>query len=350
MSQLVERQVSGIRLPAGMVVAGMRRRTAAWILDRIFVGLLGIVPAIFAFVAGGVWFNQQALDQIDPGAAYPFAAVTAPLFGVQMGPLVVAAVLYLAIAAAYEAGCWMAFAGTPGQRMLGLQVSNVDRGKRLTFDEAMIRWLALDGLATIIGTILLISTVKAASAVPAREWLDVNYINAGASPFGSLSGFSSLTLWGSLLWAILLLSSSGRRPDHRGLHDQMAASVVFEKVRVAPPMYWAVPPGWQNQGGWTPAGGPYPWYPPQGGPYQPPIGSAPYPGQPGNPNASQSPQPPSAGSDAETSPPGSQAAAPPTAGPAPDAPPAAPAAPPPAVPPASPPELPPELPPSSAAS
>jgi hypothetical protein len=315
LSEWANSQTNGVQLPQGLAVASMRRRTGAYLLDRIFSGLLGIFPVVFAVVAGGVTFNQQALDQVNPDGAYPFANVTVPLVNVQMGPLVVAAALYLAILAAYEAGCWMAFAGTPGQRMLGLRVYDVNGGRRLTFDAAMVRWLALDGLITCIGTILLVSMIKSASAVPGRDWLDVTRVGAGSNPFGNVSEFSGLASWASLLWSIVLLSSSGRRPDHRGFHDRWSGSIVVAMVRTAPPMYWPVPPGWQGPGGYPPgwqgpggyppAGYPPGVYPPQGGPsgpyppqsgpggayppYWPPAGPTGYPGYPGYPNTPQNP-------------------------------------------------------------
>jgi hypothetical protein len=262
-------QAAGVRLPNGIAVAGMGRRTGAYFLDGIFAGLLLLIPTIIALAMGAVSLNQRALDQIDIEAHEPFANVTAPILNVQTGPLIFAAVAYVAIYLIYHVGCWVAFAGSPGQRMLGLWVADLETGNNLTVAAAITRWLALYGLSVLLGGFALVLSVQSLSTIPGRE------LFGGRNTFGGMNLFSTLISWAGTIWSIVLLVSAGSRPDHRGFHDRWSGSIVVGKAQLVPAPYWPV------QGGWQVPGGPAGPYPPQGMPYWPPQGVPPYPGYPG---------------------------------------------------------------------
>jgi len=167
---------SPLSSPAEYRFAGMGRRVGAWILDSLLSGLISAIAFVFAIVTGAVGLNQQALDQLSQvprGAPDPFAGVTAPLLTVHTGPLVATVILLIAISAAYFAGSWMLFGGTPCQRALGLRVVDVTDGEKLSFDAALIRWLLLSGIAGILTGVLAVVVLNWIATTPTNQWLSV---------------------------------------------------------------------------------------------------------------------------------------------------------------------------------
>ena len=263
----------GVQLPPGLYVAGMGRRVGAWILDSLLSGFLTIIPVVLAIVTGAVGLNQQALDQLrqaDPEAFQPFSSVTAPLFNVNTGPLILAVVVYVVLHVAYYAGCWVKFGGTPCQRGLGLRVANVKTGENLGIGSALIRWAVLEGIATCISAVFIVLVFDSLAKTPTNEWLGYSAYGSafGTGAFGGFTLMSNLVSWGSSLWLIVLIVSAGTHSAHRGLHDRLVGSIVVGPAPLAPswPAYQYPPQGWP--------GYPYPpsapGYPPQGGPAYPP--------------------------------------------------------------------------------
>lgn len=295
-------------MPGGYQVAGMGRRVGAWILDRLLAGFLGIIPVVFALATGAVTLNQQAVDQIDwsvRGTTNPFVDVTAPLINVHMGPLILAAVVYLALTCLYYAGSWMGMGGTPCQRGLGLRVTDASSGGNLSFDAALLRWALLEGLATAFGALLLILVLDYLAKTPMNQYLGTYTYGAAfrTNSFGSLNVLSSVLSGLSSLWLIVLIVSAGRNPARRGLHDRIVGSIVLASAQVPPtarPGYsYPLPnwPGYQPQGqgyppppppeysqgypppnwpGYTPQ--PWPGYPPGSTPTPPPAAPEQLPG------------------------------------------------------------------------
>ena len=308
-------QGPGVQLPAGVQVAGMGRRVGAWILDRILAGFLALIPVILAIVMGAVTLNDQALEQlrnIDPEAYRPFDGVTAPLFNVSVGPLVFAAVLYVALNAAYYAGCWVKFGGTPCQQGLRLHVADVSNGRNLSMGSSLLRWAVLEGIATCVGALFVVLFFDAAAKTPTNQWLGSSYYTStfGSGSFGSIALISSIVSWGSLLWFVVLIVSAGTHPANRGLHDRLVGSIVVSPVQAAPswPGYAYPPQGAPN---WPPQGGPgyqsppqgWPGYPPQTPGYPPQQGWPGYPPQgtpPAQPMPPAPPDGPASGSQNET--------------------------------------------------
>jgi len=302
----------GVQLPPGVEVAGMGRRVGAWILDRILVGFLGVIPVILAIVTGAVGFNQQALDQlrdVDPEAYQPFANVTAPMFNVNMSLLIVAAAVYVLINALYFVGGWVRFGGSPCQRGLGLWALDVETGSNLTVATAIARWALLEGLAVVIGAVFLVQLMDVLARTPTNEWLGGGYYGSvfGPGSFGSIALISTLVSWGSTIWLIVLIISAGTNPARRGLHDRLVGSIVVAPARRPTPVWPAYPyppqgtPVWPAPG--TPGAPgspgyqyPQPWpsYPTQGPPRPPqgqPYPPQPWPGYPPQPWPGYPPQP-----------------------------------------------------------
>ena len=264
----------------GYVVAGMPGRVGAWILDGLLVGLLSLVPVVIALVSGAVTLNQQALDQIgqiQPDTAQPFSSVTVPIISVNFGLLVAAAAVFIAIHVLYYAWGWIEFGGTLAQRALKLRVADNASGANLSVDQALMRWLLLEGISTITGAVFLILFLNAAATTPLNQLfgLDTNIGTSGYRSFG-VTIVSDIVSWGSSLWLIVLAISAGASSVHRGLHDRMVGSIV---VRPAPAYA-----GWSGYGYPTQAMpyGPskqWPGYPPQSNyPTAPGSAPRPYPG------------------------------------------------------------------------
>src|SRR4029079_14651061 len=63
-------------------------------------------------------------------------------------------VLTVAVSALYFIGFWSGGRrGTPGQRMLSIQVGNAFDGRPLTMDQAIRRWLGLGDVITLLGVL-----------------------------------------------------------------------------------------------------------------------------------------------------------------------------------------------------
>jgi hypothetical protein len=283
----------------------MPGRVGAWLLDGILVGLLSLIPVIFAFLSGAVTLNGQALDQlsqIEPGTYQPFALVTVAIVHVNIGVLVVAVGVYVVLHLVYFAGSWVRMGGTPAQRALKIRVADDASGANLSVDQALLRWLLLEGISTIAGGVVLILFLNIAATTPMNQ-LFGDRGGFGAFGYGSagVTIVSDVVSWGSTLWLIVLVVSAGASSLHRGLHDRISGSVVLKPAPAYPSWsgYGATPPGagyWPTQGGPGFYGSPQPWpgYPPQSsyppGPSQAP---SPYPGYgAGAPPAVAPPAPP----------------------------------------------------------
>ena len=305
----------GINLPAGIQVATMGSRIAAWFLDGIIAGLLMIVPVIGAIATGAVGLNQAALDQVETYSRRPFDAVTAPLFHVDIGLLALWAGIFVAINGFYYAASWVSAGGTPAQRVLKVRVVNLASGSHLSIANALLRWIVLQGLATASSMAALLLILDYLAKTPTNQWLGVS--SYGNSTFYFTFGGiqTSLVSWAGSVWALVLLATAATNPARRGLHDWLSGSVVVSPVEQprfwpAYPAYPAYPyppqanPYWPATGGPTPPGYPGYSYPPQA-PNWPPQGSPGYPYPYPYPYSQQPPvpAPPPAGPPAPPTPP-----------------------------------------------
>jgi uncharacterized RDD family membrane protein YckC len=292
-----------VKIPEGMEIASMGRRIGAFILDYIFLSIVaGILGFVVVVASGAVSLNQQAIDQIDRNAANnPFAGVTAPLLDVDMGRLVIVACMYVGLMALYFIGPWIAWGGSPGQKLLGLRVADASDGGNLRLDRALVRWFVMVGVAEIVGALSLIFMLDWIAKTPTSDWLSQSSYGAQAS-FGP-GGGSTLLQYLPLLWMVLLVVVTGiDKPMKRGWHDKVAGSIVLGPVQYSAyaqyPGYGAAPawppqqagtppqaPGWPPQPAGTPPQAP--GYPPSAYP-----GYGGYPGYPGYPPQAQPPAPP----------------------------------------------------------
>jgi uncharacterized RDD family membrane protein YckC len=260
----------GQLLPQSYGPAGMGRRVGAWLLDGFLVGLLAIIPLILGLVLGAVSFNRQALDQlmqIDPSTTdNPFALVTAPFLSVNVPALIVALAVYIGIHVAYFAGGWIRLGGTPAQRILGLRVADTVSGENLSIDQALLRWVVLTGISTVVSAIFAVVLFNTFATTPMNQLVGTGATGTALARFGALKNvnlISNLVSLGNGIWMLVMLISAGAHPLHRGLHDRIVGSIVLRPVTSYP--------AWPGYG-----------YPPQAGPYGPGGGQG-WPGYPPTP-------------------------------------------------------------------
>ncbi len=176
--------------PAGLYYADVPNRSIAYIIDAI---ILGIVNLIVGAVLAGIGLNAFSVD-------LNATTITGLL---SYNPIVglIQAVIFAAISGAYFIYTWTAMRGSPGQKVLGMQVGNAADGKTLTTDQAIKRWLALGAPFGI------------------------------AQALNPLPGLGILIGLAAFVWFIALLVTTAQSPTKQGLHDQYAGTVVVKAAR-----------------------------------------------------------------------------------------------------------------------
>ena len=199
-------------LPLAAPIAPLGRRSAAYLVDSLIIGV--------AYLVLGILFDS---------IFGPLVAATADgqaLVVVAVNPLRVALELTatLVVDALYFAGCWSRWGATPGQRVLRIRVlleraagpagtgpagagsaaagSAHDTPVALPLEAAWRRWAVLAGLPIATGSL------AGSGAIDVSVLTVVN----GA-------------------WFLLLLASTAADPLRRGLHDRVAGTIVVPVQR-----------------------------------------------------------------------------------------------------------------------
>ena len=174
---------------AGFVYADVPNRAIAYIIDAIILFVINVVISIIV----GTFLPSVT---IDPDATNIFAAVR-----VNPAAVIVTALIGLVINGIYFVYTWTRMRGSPGQKLLGMQVGNAADGATLTQDQAIKRWIFL------------------------------------GAPFGLASALNPLPAIGLLIglaglaYFIYLLISTAQSPTKQGFHDQQASTVVVKAAR-----------------------------------------------------------------------------------------------------------------------
>jgi hypothetical protein len=105
-----------------------------------------------------------------------------------------------AVAGAYFVGSWLAWGGTPAQRLVRARVERADGGGRLALGSAIKRWLLLGAPFGLVSTLLL-----------PLPWLGAILVVVIA------------------LWHLVLLVTTARDRRKRGLHDRLSGSIVLRR-------------------------------------------------------------------------------------------------------------------------
>ena len=176
---------------AGFVYADVPNRIIALIIDGIILGVIGIVITAIVTAIIGAPYDIDIDDQFNVTVSTNYLA------------LIVNLLLSMAVSAVYWIYTWTALRGSPGQKVLGMQVGNFPDGATLTQNQAIRRWIALGGLLPI---------VQSLNQLPL---------------LGTLIGI------GTIVYFAYLLYSTAKSPTKQGFHDKFANSVVVKAARVA---------------------------------------------------------------------------------------------------------------------
>jgi uncharacterized RDD family membrane protein YckC len=171
---------------SGLVYADVPNRAIAYIVDAIILFVINLVVGI---VLGAILGPTVSID-FDSGQ------VTT-----NWGSAVVSAIVSTLITGLYFVYTWTSMRGSPGQRMLGMQVGNASDGATITMDQAIRRWIFLGAPFGI------------ASAL------------AGAGGLGLIIGLAGFAYF------IYLLVSTAQSPTKQGFHDKQANTVVVKAAR-----------------------------------------------------------------------------------------------------------------------
>jgi uncharacterized RDD family membrane protein YckC len=171
----VRPQVLGAKLPAGLRVAGLKRRVCAYAIDSaiLFVSFILVATAV-----GGT----------ETSSGLPVSERQAMITGLICGA---GQLIY------FVAG-WSIWRGSIGQKMTGLQVGDESTGGRLGWADAVVRWALLQGPFALVT----------------------------AAPYG----VSSLIALVAGPWMVVLMFRAHDDPDGQSYHDRLVHSLVVEQV------------------------------------------------------------------------------------------------------------------------
>jgi uncharacterized RDD family membrane protein YckC len=153
----------------GLVISGTFSRLVAYSVDILFLGLLNlsVLGALGLFDRG----RDSSLDLL-VGIAFVF------------------------VDCLYFVGLWTSgWNATLGMRLLRLRVLSAASAGRLSYNDALLRWIALSGAVAILALVPRV-----------------------AGTLGLLSA----------LWVLILLITTATNPLHQGLHDRWARTVVVQ--------------------------------------------------------------------------------------------------------------------------
>jgi uncharacterized RDD family membrane protein YckC len=194
-------------LPLAAPIAPLGRRSAAYLVDSLVIGLAYLVLGIlFVSIFG------------------PLVAATADgqaLVVVAVNPLRVALELTatLVVDALYFAGCWSRWGATPGQRVLRIRV-------------LLERATGSAGAGPAGAGPAHETSVALPLEAAGRRWavLAVLPIATGSLAGSGAIDVSVLTVVNGA-WFLLLLASTAADPLRRGLHDRVAGTIVVPVQR-----------------------------------------------------------------------------------------------------------------------
>ena len=174
----------------GFVFADVPNRFIALIIDGIILFVIGaIVGVVISSVFGPAYdvkLNETTFE----------VSVTTNWLSA-----IVTLIVSMIVSAVYWIYTWTRMRGSPGMKVLGMQVGNYPDGATLTQNQAIRRWIALGGLLPIVQTLNQLPLI------------------------GALIGIATLAYFAYLLY------STAKSPTKQGFHDKYANSVVVKSAR-----------------------------------------------------------------------------------------------------------------------
>jgi uncharacterized RDD family membrane protein YckC len=176
--------------PAGLVYADVPNRVMAFIIDAIILFVINFI--VFA-ILGAIGLN--------PWTPNPNATGLGDLLSYNPVVGLIQALVGLAVSAGYFIYTWTSMRGTPGQKMLGMQVGNAADGATLTMEQGLRRWIALFAPSVIAQALF--------------PW----------PLLGTIIGLAAF------IWVIALIVTTAQSPTKQGLHDTFAKTIVVKAAR-----------------------------------------------------------------------------------------------------------------------
>jgi uncharacterized RDD family membrane protein YckC len=176
----------------GFVFADVPNRFIALIIDGI---ILFVISAVVGLVISSVLGPPYDIDVAE--GTFEVTVTT------NWVSAIVTLLVNLAVSAVYWIYTWTKMRGSPGMKILGMQVGNYPDGATLTQNQAIRRWVALGGLLPLVQTLNQLPLI------------------------GVLIGI------GTFAYFAFLLYTTAKSPTKQGFHDKYANSVVVKAARVA---------------------------------------------------------------------------------------------------------------------
>jgi uncharacterized RDD family membrane protein YckC len=176
--------------PAGFYYADLPNRIIAYVIDVILLAVFGFILAI---VLGGLFGGMVSAPTLDSAGG-----------DLNIAAFVVVSLTQLGVSFAYFGYFWTASRGTPGMKLLGLQIGDQSDGHSIDWNQAFIRWLIL-GIPSILSTF-------------------ASFVSSGLSLVLTVIG---------LAWLIILLYSIAQSPTKQGIHDRYARTILVKSGRRA---------------------------------------------------------------------------------------------------------------------
>ncbi|MFV2065000.1 MAG: RDD family protein [Chloroflexota bacterium] len=181
---------SAVPGPPGFFYADVPNRIIAYIIDLIILTIIGFVLAL---TAGSLFGGLTAEGTLDSAGG-----------DLNLGAFFVVSIGQLAISLGYFGYFWTRSRGTPGMKLLGLQIGDEADGHSIDWNQALIRWLIL-GVPSILSTF-------------------ASFVSSGLGLVLSLVG---------VVWLIILLYTIAKSPTKQGLHDRYARTILVKAGRRA---------------------------------------------------------------------------------------------------------------------
>ncbi|MCI0582528.1 MAG: RDD family protein [Chloroflexi bacterium] len=175
----------------GFVFADVPNRFIALIIDIVILAIINLVVTVVVGAILGPQYDVKVEDNFNVSVTTNFLSA---------GVTVVA---NLAVSAGYWIYTWTAMRGSPGLKVLGMQVGNYPDGASLTQSQAIRRWVALGGPLPLVQSL------------------------------NQLPGIGVLIGIGTVAYFLYLVYTTATSPTKQGFHDKFANSVVVKAARVA---------------------------------------------------------------------------------------------------------------------
>lgn len=166
-----------VEVAPGLAFADTTSRVVAYIADLLILGVaIAIVAAILGLTTTAITDRTSVTTVGGPARA----------------------IVYVLLDLAYFVVSWTGGRrATMGQRLFNIQVGNAFDGRALTLEQAIRRWL---GLGSVIGLLGIVPSLVSAS------------------------------VFGTLIWSIVLLITTSNSPTKQGLHDRFANTALVRPV------------------------------------------------------------------------------------------------------------------------